>query len=77
VPVKLTLCGQVLNANGVILDPQRDASEIVTGFSLYLRRFPSLAKYYNVRVNAEGGFDAEDMRLAAAEKAVIICVELS
>jgi hypothetical protein len=74
-PVKLTLRGKVVGATGRLLDPLTDAAEILNGSTVYLRAFPALAKMYNVRIGADGSFDADDLR-TAAEKVVMICVEL-
>jgi deazaflavin-dependent oxidoreductase (nitroreductase family) len=74
-PVSITLRGQVLSGEGRLLDPQSDAPEMATGFGLYLQHFPSLAKYHGVHIEADGSFNADDLR-EAAEKAVIARVEL-
>jgi deazaflavin-dependent oxidoreductase (nitroreductase family) len=75
-PVQVTLRGQVLNGNGRLLDPKRDAAEIVTGLGQYLQRFPPSAKARHVRTEASGALNAEDVG-KAAERIVMIRVELN
>jgi len=74
-PVQLTLRGQVLNGNGRLLDPQRDAAEIVIGLGHYFRRFPPSAQMRHVRAEANGALNVEDVA-KAAEGMVMIRVEL-
>lgn len=74
-PVQVTLRGQVLNGSARLLDPQRDAAEIVAGLGHYLRRFPVSATSYQVRSETHGAFNAADLS-RAAEGRVMIRIEL-
>lgn len=62
--VQITLRGETMTGNGILLKQDTDAETIVTGAGLYLRRFPSLAKYYHVRVEGDGSFNADDESVA-------------
>jgi deazaflavin-dependent oxidoreductase (nitroreductase family) len=75
-PVNLTLRGQPVSGNGRLLDPQADAAEIVTSVGLCLQHSPALAKIYNVRVEADGSSNADDLRKVAG-KIIIIRIDLS
>jgi hypothetical protein len=59
------LRGKTLVGNGILLNQNTDADVIVKGFHLYLQRFPTLVKYYNVRFDADGTFNATDFRQVA------------
>ena len=73
--VQIVLRGKTLNGNGILLKQDANAETIVKGSCLYLKRFPALAKYYNVRFEADGTFKLGDVRQAAAS-VVMIRVEL-
>ena len=75
-PVQLRLRGESVAGKARVLKADTDAEEIVEGFRQYLRRFPGMAKVHHVSVQADGSFNAEELRLAAM-KVVIIRVELS
>ena len=75
-PVQLTLRGEVLSGNSVLLDPATWKEEIVTGIEVYLRGFPSLAGRYHIRTKPGGGWESADLH-RAAETAVVIRVELN
>ena len=75
-PVQLTLRGQTLAGNAVVLKADTDSAAILEGLGLYLRRFPALAKVHHIRRLADGSFTSEELRLAATQ-AVIIRVEVS
>jgi deazaflavin-dependent oxidoreductase (nitroreductase family) len=70
--VRLVVRGQVMQGKAVVLAQER---EIVKGLELYLRQFPALAKSHNIRVEADGAFNADDLQTAAAN-VVIIRVDL-
>jgi hypothetical protein len=74
-PVRLTLRGEVLSGNGVLLDPVTQGEEIITGIEVYLRGFPSLAGSYHIRSTPGGGWDTVDLQ-QAAQTLVMIRVEL-
>jgi deazaflavin-dependent oxidoreductase (nitroreductase family) len=74
-PVKLTLRGQSLAGNAVVLKADTEADAIMEGFGVFLRRFPAMAKVNHIGLAADGSFNAEELREAAA-KAVIIRVKL-
>jgi deazaflavin-dependent oxidoreductase (nitroreductase family) len=73
--VKLILRSETLSGKAILLSQETEADTIAKGFGLYLQHFPSLAKYHQVRVEADGAFNAEDVRKAAAA-VVMIRVEL-
>jgi hypothetical protein len=74
-PVRLTLRGEVLAGNGVLLDPATQLEEIVSGIKVKLRQSPSLAPTYHIRPEPGGGWDTEDLRRAAIS-VVMIRVDL-
>jgi len=74
--VQIALRGKTLTGYGILLKQDTDVETFVEGFGLYLRRFPALAKYHNVRSEADGQFNADDLR-KAAESVIMIRVELS
>jgi deazaflavin-dependent oxidoreductase (nitroreductase family) len=73
--VRLTLKGETLPGNGILLNHETDREKITKGFGLYLQQFPSLAKMHNVRIEDGNTFNAEDLSRAAAN-VVMIRVEL-
>jgi len=75
-PVRLTLRGEVLSGNGMLLDPGKQLEEIVTGIKVKLDQFPSLAKPYHIHSNSDGSWDSADMH-RVAETLVMIRVELN
>jgi deazaflavin-dependent oxidoreductase (nitroreductase family) len=75
-PVKIYLRGKDLAGTGLLLKQDTDAETIVKGFSLYLQRFPMLANYHKIRVEADGSFNAGDLN-KVVEMATVIQVELS
>jgi hypothetical protein len=74
--VELTLRGKTLSGYGYLLDRENDLKAINDGLEAYLRRFPALAKYYQIRTAEDGKFISEDIR-KATETALIICVTLN
>ena len=74
-PVQLTLRGQTLAGNAVVLKPNNDFEEIIAGLGLYLQRFPALAKVHHIRRAADGSFTIGELRPADTQ-AVIIHVEV-
>ena len=75
-PVTVTLRGKTHPAKARLLDPQRDPQAIQDGLRAYLRRFPSLARLHPVRTEADGSFNPDDVRTAAAS-VLIICITLN
>lgn len=75
-PVQLTLRGQNLTGNAVVLKPEADPEAILAGFGVYLRRFPALLKSHHISFEADGSYNPTELRLAAMQ-AVLIRVELS
>jgi len=65
--VQVTLKGQTLSGYGILLKHEADAEEILKAFSLYLQRFPPSAKIHNVRIEANGRPNLEDIRTASTE----------
>jgi deazaflavin-dependent oxidoreductase (nitroreductase family) len=60
--VKLMLKGKSLNGVGILLDQNSDSETIVKAVGLYLQQFPSLAKTYNIRSEADGKLNDDDIR---------------
>jgi hypothetical protein len=75
-PVKLTLRGQEVAGNGMLLEQPKDAEEILHGAALKLQGNAQLAKTYGVRIGADGRLNTEDL-CRMAEKLIIIRVELN
>ncbi len=75
-PVRLTLRGELLSGNGMLLDPVKQLEEIVTGIKVKLDRFPSLAKPNHIHSNSDGSWDTADMH-REAESLVMIRVDLN
>ena len=75
-PVQLTLSGQTLAGNAIVLKPNNDSEEIIAGLGLYLQRFPALAKVHHIRRAANRSFTIGELRLVVT-KTVIIHVEVS
>jgi deazaflavin-dependent oxidoreductase (nitroreductase family) len=73
--VRLRLKGQTLSGVGILLERESDAEEILKAFGLYLQRFPPSAKIHNVRIEADGYPNADDL-LKAAEDILMIRVVL-
>jgi hypothetical protein len=73
--VQVTLKGQTRAGHGTLLERGTDADEIVKAFGLYLRQFPPSAKMYNVRVEADGQPNPDDLR-KATESLLMIRVVL-
>jgi deazaflavin-dependent oxidoreductase (nitroreductase family) len=74
--VRLMLKGQTRSGHGILLDHEADAEAILKGFGLYLRRFPPSAKIHNVRIEADGRLNADDLR-EAVKTIIMIQVKLS
>jgi deazaflavin-dependent oxidoreductase (nitroreductase family) len=70
-PVQVSLRGQIMAGEALLLDAQTDAAEIAAGLELYLRRFPGLAKAYPVRPAANGSFAADDLHRAVTSLVMI------
>jgi deazaflavin-dependent oxidoreductase (nitroreductase family) len=64
VDVQVTLKGQTRPGCGILLEREADEAEILKAAGLYLRQFPPSAKMYNVRLEADGGANADDLREA-------------
>ena len=73
--VQVTLKGQTRSGLGILLEREADEAEILKAFGLYLKQFPSLAKMHNVRIEADGRFNSDDLS-KAAEGIVMIEVTL-
>jgi deazaflavin-dependent oxidoreductase (nitroreductase family) len=69
--IQLMLKGKSLNGVGLLLDQNSDSEAIVKGVGLYLRQFPSLAKIYNIHSEADGKFNADDIRKVSATVTMI------
>lgn len=65
--VQVTLKGQTRSGRGILLERETDMAAILKGFGLYLKQFPSLAKTHNVRIEADGRFNADDLREAVKD----------
>jgi len=69
--VQLTLKGKILSGEGILLDHEADGEKIIKGFGLYLQQFPSLAIYHNVRIEADGRLNTDDILNASTTVKVI------
>jgi len=74
-PVQLTLESKTLPAKATLLDHQDAAQSIAKALHLYLQRFPALAKSYQVRTEADGRFNTEDIQ-NASQSVTMMLVEL-
>ncbi len=74
--VRLLLKGQTRCGWGIILDCESNLKEIIGAFGLYLQRFPSSAKIYNVRIEEEGLPNMEDLH-TAVKSIKMVRVELN
>lgn len=74
-PLELTLRGQVLQAQGRLLDPQAEQAELAHGLGVYLQQTPGLAQQMQIRLGADGRPNPDDLRRAAGS-AVLILVTL-
>ena len=62
--VQLTLKEITMRGRGIMLEGEADAEEIFKGFGLYLQRFPPSAKIHDVRIEADGRLNPDDLREA-------------
>jgi deazaflavin-dependent oxidoreductase (nitroreductase family) len=62
--VQLMLKGQALSGQGTLLESEANAEEILKAFGLYLQYFPQSAKIHNVRIEADGRLNPDDLRQA-------------
>jgi deazaflavin-dependent oxidoreductase (nitroreductase family) len=69
--VQVTLKGQIMSGRGILLDHETDAEALSRGFGMYIKQFPSLAKMHNIRVEADGQLNADDVRKAAAAVKIV------
>ena len=74
--VQLRLKGQTMRGRGILLEREADAEEILKWFGFYLQRFPPSAKIHNVRVEADGRLNPDDLR-EAVKTIKIIRVKLN
>jgi deazaflavin-dependent oxidoreductase (nitroreductase family) len=68
-PVTLTLNGKSVSGSALVLEGDIDAASEILHH--YLKRFPSSAKLYGARQEADGSFDAGVLRRAAASVKVV------
>jgi len=68
VPVELKVQGQDLKARAEAVEDERG---VVEGLSLFLQRVPSWAKYYNVKLDSDGGPNASDVAEAARTRVIV------
>ena len=73
--VQVTLKGQTKPGRGILLERGTDANEIVKALEAYIRCFPPSAKMYNVRIEANGQPNPDDLR-KAIESLLMIQVTL-
>ena len=74
--VRVTLAGKTVAGRGKLLEPESELETIVKGFDLYLQRFPTLAKSFQVGIDTTGQFNDGDLR-AACVGLVMVRVDLS
>jgi deazaflavin-dependent oxidoreductase (nitroreductase family) len=63
--VQLTLKGRTVSGEGILLERDADTEEILKAFGLYLQHIPPSAKIYNVRIEADGHPNPDDLREAS------------
>ena len=74
-PVKLTLRGNVIPARATRLEPQNDLKTISQILRMFIMRNPPVAALFNVRRDADGSLNTEDMD-KASEKIIMIRMDL-
>jgi deazaflavin-dependent oxidoreductase (nitroreductase family) len=62
--VQVTLKGKAHSGQGILLEREADAEEILKALGLYLRHIPQSAKIHNVRIETDGQPNADDLREA-------------
>jgi deazaflavin-dependent oxidoreductase (nitroreductase family) len=67
-PVSLRLQGREIQASGEALE---DEAAVAEALSAYLSRVPGWAKYFKVRLDANGQLDRNDLTHAAKERVMI------
>ncbi len=71
--ITLRLEGQEVEAWGEVIE---DDEAVVAGLMGYLQMVPNYARYFNVRLDANGGPEAEDVAQAASAR-VVVKIELT
>jgi deazaflavin-dependent oxidoreductase (nitroreductase family) len=69
--VDITLRGELIQANGAVLEPDVDRESIIKGLAAYLQRFPSLSDRYKVHVESDGRLSTEDIQTASRSVKVV------
>jgi deazaflavin-dependent oxidoreductase (nitroreductase family) len=67
-PVSLRLQGRQVQATGQVIE---DEAAVTAALFAYLRQAPGWAKYFNVRWDAGGQLDRDDLARAAKERVMI------
>jgi deazaflavin-dependent oxidoreductase (nitroreductase family) len=65
--MQITLKGQTKPGRGILLERDADAEEIAKTLRLYIQCFPPAAKMHNVRIEADGQPNANDLGKAAKD----------
>jgi deazaflavin-dependent oxidoreductase (nitroreductase family) len=73
--VRVTLRGKQEKGKGLVLEAADGIEKIAAGLALFLKRFPSLAKVYQVRLVADGSFNTADLN-KAAETVILVRIDL-
>jgi deazaflavin-dependent oxidoreductase (nitroreductase family) len=68
-PVTLTLNGKSVNGSALVLEGQPEAA--AEALRLTLKRFPPSARLHNVRLEADGSLNEEDLQKAAQSLVVV------
>lgn len=68
VPVSLQFRGKSLPGRAEVLSEEHSVAE---GLKAYLKPMPSLARYFDVRLNEDGLFNAENISQAAKERVIV------
>ncbi len=67
--VTLRLRGEDVPARAETIE---DQTEVVNSLNLYLKKAPQLAKYMNIRIDADGNPNPKDVERVAEEKVMIL-----
>jgi deazaflavin-dependent oxidoreductase (nitroreductase family) len=67
-PARLRVGGKTFPVRGEIVE---DPGKVREELQKYFQKYPGYAKYFNVKLTPEGGFDSNDLQRAAEERLII------
>lgn len=70
-PVNLTLRGKAFAARATRLEPEKDLISIARILGLFIMRNPPVAALFNIRRDAGGGLNPQDLEKAASKIIII------